>query len=406
MKFEELVRSYDGLKDLLALATEKFGKTFGKTWIAILSLCFFVLNLFKVNLLLKYFLDKKLNKLVTTHAKVGFVYSKNQNKILLKLRSLGFIFPVYYFTINQCSLEDDIYIPEGLILISFIVNPNSTLLIRKAAKHPILNYDLVRVSKTIGLHYIYNKLLSNKKEVINFNDHTPYNVLLYNMANNFKIKTLYIQHAPVSERFPPLYHDINILFSQDSLDKYRQYSDDVSVVLACDIRFLLNKNSVDSNNEDKILICPNELDSFDIIDEFIQKLSNIYPILLRPHPNDPRNWGNIKNCILSNNVSLWDDMEYCNIVITNESAVSLEAIFFDKKLYKAAFFSESYDDYSFIKKGLIVREYEDMDAIIDAIKENRIDYNKDKLEYFIGSQKGIVNKLEGALGKTQIVEKI
>ena len=44
--------------------------------------------------------------------------------------------------------------------------------------------------------------------------------MLTNIAKNIGVKTVYIQHAPIGYHFPPLHNDFNILFSEDTLEKY------------------------------------------------------------------------------------------------------------------------------------------------------------------------------------------
>ena len=113
-------------------------------------------------------------------------------------------------------------------------------------------------------------------------------------------------------------------------------------------------------------------------------MSDNYGIVLRPHPRDQRKQWLETSCQISTNRSIWDDLNKCQIVITNESAVVLEAIYADRLLYKAAFFSSSLDNYSFLRKGLLLREYVDLTSILGAIDKRTIDYDKSKLGYFIG----------------------
>ena len=396
MKFEELLFTYRGLEKL-PYVVDKFGKSLNKVLLTFISVFLIVFNIFRLNNIFIFYLKKRIKLITKDHKKIAFVFSKNQNKILLKLRSLGFNFPAYFFNINQTQLENDLFVSDKLILISFLANKNNVTLFKKASDHPILGKDLVRVCKVIGLELIYEDILKGKEEIISFNDHTPYNVLLNDMAQKSQIKTIYMQHAPINKNFPPLYHDTNILFSEDSVDKYRRINENINIVVACDLRFLIeiDESKVEKNN---ILFCPNAFDDFDIINLFIQKISKTHTVLLRPHPNDKRDWSKISNCKKSTSFEIWDDLQFCDIVITNESAVSLEAIFYGKKLYKAAFLSKSLDHYLFLKKGLILREYNDMDHMISAINNNQIDFNKEKLNYFIGDISNPKSVLQPTLG--------
>ena len=83
----------------------------------------------------------------------------------------------------------------------------------------IIKLNDIRFIKLIALRYILYKDLLNSKVLIQYNDHTPYNVMLTNVAKNIGVKTVYIQHAPIGYH-PPLHNDFNILFSEDTLEKY------------------------------------------------------------------------------------------------------------------------------------------------------------------------------------------
>jgi CDP-glycerol glycerophosphotransferase (TagB/SpsB family) len=142
-----------------------------------------------------------------------------------------------------------------------------------------------------------------------------------------------------------------------------------------------------------VLICTNLLDEPAKVMAFIDEISASYKIVLRLHPRDQRKEWSETTCTISTNPSIWDDLNESHIVITNESAVVLEAVYVDRLIYKAAFFSSSLDNYSFLKKGLLLREYSDIPSIIGAIEMKSIDYDKSKLKYFIGDVEGGKEKI-------------
>jgi hypothetical protein len=57
--------------------------------------------------------------------------------------------------------------------------------------------------------------------VVVSNDHSPYQVAFAQAARYLRIPALYIQHAEVTDHFPPLYFDINVLHNERSLDVYK-----------------------------------------------------------------------------------------------------------------------------------------------------------------------------------------
>ena len=354
-----------------------------------ISLFFEITSFLKIYKLTTLFLLRILKKrrFKSTEKRIGFVYTLNQFKILKKIREFGVHFPVYFFNINQSEFSNDQYISNRIIFLSLISNKNVSHLLKEGMKDPIINNDIVRYLRLIGLKEIYDFLLNNKvKEILNFNDHSPYNVLLIDLAKEREIKTIYFQHAPVSEKFPELFHDLNVLFSRDSLNKYKipKGNNNIDIELLCDLRFLNIKNYKLPLNE-TILVCPNELDNVEIVESFIKELSNkSYQVILRPHPLDRRAWRNSNRYIRSGNKNVLDDLKNVKYLITNESAVVLEAMFLKRLVYKAAFFSSSIDHYGFIKEKLILKEYHQTNELITSIENNKIDYDINKLNYFLG----------------------
>ena len=118
--------------------------------------------------------------------------------------------------------------------------------------------------------------------------------------------------------------------------------------------------------------------------EFISKIKDSYEVTLRPHPRDKRDEWRRLDCKISRNDSVWRDIEENNIIVVNESAVVLEAIYCHRYLFKAAFFSEPIDNYGFLSKKLLLRQYHTVDSLVEAIKLKQKDYDIEKLNYFIG----------------------
>ena len=316
--------------------------------------------------------------------RIAFVFTKNQGIILEKIRSNIKFFPTYFFNYNKTDHKLDVFISNMIVFISFLSNKKAYSLFSELLSYERYNKDSVRIIKLIGLYKIYTKLLKEKKEVILFNDHSAYAVLVTLVCQKMNIKTYYVQHAPISTLFPPLFNDINVLFSMDSVNKYKR-NENVKVKIACDLRFIGVKEEGNSK-EESILLCPNNLDDIDVVSKLVVALKkNNYKVFVRPHPRDSRDWS-ICNCKVSNSItnSIWDDLKEVSIVITNESAVVLEAIYFNRKIYKASYWSDRLDNYGFLREKLLLEEYFNEKELIEAINKKRIDYNVNKLNYFIG----------------------
>lgn len=328
---------------------------------------------------------------------IGFVFSYNQSLILKALRDNGLSLPAYDLSGYKTNNHNTASFSKFLLFIASIAN--SRLIVEElenSKKDVVIRNNYIRVVKLGGIAYLLEQVLGKAKAIVNFNDHSVYNVLLHDLAKSKDIRTVYIQHAPVSERFPPLYHDLNILFSQDSLSKYKVHNKDAKILQLFDLRFISKTSSKEMNNSLKrILVCPNELDDINKVKTLIKKLSLHYEVIIRPHPRDKRNWKvEAKNSYVSTNLSIWQDLKDVRIVLSNESAVTLEAIHDNKLFYKCAFFSSSFDNYGFIRQGLLLKEYNSTKEVMEAIEIGYVSYDKKKMSYFIGDLENIEEKIK------------
>lgn len=74
-----------------------------------------------------------------------------------------------------------------------------------------------------SLHAFYFELDFFQPElVLSANDHSPPTVGLYIAAKALRIPTVYVQHGPITETFPPLYTDIAFLLSEHAKDQYEK----------------------------------------------------------------------------------------------------------------------------------------------------------------------------------------
>lgn len=273
-----------------------------------------------------------------------------------------------------------------ILLLAFFSNYNLLPNFFKILSNRHMSFNTIKAFKTIGVSNLFEIIFKKHyiKNIIQFNDHGPLHFDLHRQSKLNKTKTLYIQHAPITKEFPALYHDVNILFSQDSFDKYKKVTNDIEVVLNKDIRFP-KKNSNITKNVKKVVLCPNILDD---LSEIIKTYSNLknegYQVLLRKHPGDRRHFPIDIN--ISTNASIWQDLSDAKFVVTNESAVTLEGLYYNCLCYKTSCWSESIDGYGFMNKGLIISEFNTQKALLDAIKNKEVTTDISRLSYFIGDQ--------------------
>jgi hypothetical protein len=322
---------------------------------------------------------------------IEFVFSKNQLKISNELNIVDSTLLNF--------INSDISKHKNSIIISnyklfFIAILNSwevfyflikSLAIKKVSQNSVRIIRMVSISKIAKYH------LKGAKAFVQYNDHAPYNVMSESIARRLGLKTVYIQHAPVSYKFPPLYHDLNVLFSEDSKVKYRHTTgeefDSKNVITMCDFRLPM-KEFLPIKTPDYVLICYNELDSLTEIEKCASLfIDSGYNVKLRPHPADDRPVKfNDKIKVSGKEASIWDDLSSSICVIVNETAVPLESLYYDIPTYKLSLFSKSVkDNYNFISKGLFLKEYNSLEMLLYDIKHGIKSWDETKIFYFLGN---------------------
>jgi hypothetical protein len=347
-------------------------------------------------LYLKYFIKKQ----IYSNSIVAFVFTEYDLKIATTLNSLGLSFQIVSFGKFTNDKSGKLHLSDNMIFLASLADSKTTLLeLESCINDEIVYRNKIRLIKLSGLLLLFKLLLKEKSILMNFNDHSVYDVCSHDYAKSLNLKTIYIQHAPVGYHFPALYHELNILFSNDSLEKYKRESESINTFLLFDIRFyyaineLLEIPPIESKRT--ILICINDFDNFTIVTKTAKLLfEKGYKVIIRPHPRDTDKYTNCNYYSISKSNSIWHDLNRVNIVLTNESGVVLEAIFTKKLLYKCAFFSKSLDNYSFLKKKLLSHESNSIEDLLSDIETDLIVYDKELLPYFIGDFENLTIKIE------------
>ena len=362
-------------------------------WFEIWATVMWILSPLRLGAVLFYFINKK-NK----HKKViEFIGSKNHllvaNKICLSHRMR------VTFNVRD-SQSPSIHLSTGLLLLVAHLYASKTasdlLEVRNDRR---LRQNSVRVVKTSAIAVLGESLMKNKKVLLQYNDHSPYSVMLRLVAETLNLKTAYVQHAPVTIRFPRLEHDLNGLFGQDSVEKYikKGLGDDKKILIITDIRFP-NRNTLETGTHDEILICYNPVDNLSAVHDCAAALiGRGHAVRLRPHPRDRRRLPLVQGATISETSNIWDDLSQAYAVIANESGVHLEAVYYDVNTFKLSTFSRSFDNYGFLKHGLILKDYSTVTELIHDLEAGIKTFNKDNIEFFIGD----MSRSEGALENFQ-----
>jgi hypothetical protein len=145
-------------------------------------------------------------------------------------------------------------------------------------------------------HYIVARWLFRRTQPRSFivaNDHILMTRALVFAARKENIRTIYIQHASVTERFPPLVFDYALLEGMDSLQKYITAGPcESSVFLVGMTRFDQHYHAINDNDTCRVVgLCTNLFETPEQVELLVAELSQELAALdyvLRPHPRDPR----------------------------------------------------------------------------------------------------------------------
>ena len=164
-----------------------------------------------------------------------------------------------------------------------------------------------------------------------------------------------------------------------------------NILLIGDLRLWGWEQCKNSKISDKnVLICSNKLDDNNDVIRIAKKLHRQgFVVKIRKHPSDKSYSFSKKQYVFSKNKSLRQDICDSDIIITNESAIPVEALFLNKAIYVYNFKSkenawETYDNYHFIKYGLIEKKNKLDEELVLLIKTGKKLWNREKLNYFVG----------------------
>ena len=234
---------------------------------------------------------------------------------------------------------------------------------------------------TYGYYKVFKKILEDNpqlKMIVFSNDHTTPCRCLIELAEKLQIKTLYVQHASVTERFPPLRFDYSFLDGMESYEKYRKIGNlRGEVFLSGSPRFDAFYNQCKSQCYD-VGIALNMMDSIEKVLELCLYLRDHYSkkIIVRPHPG-MLNGRFDERIFLNHGISISDsrkDMSNVFIsqiyfLIANESGIHLDAAIMGVPSVLFNFSdNDIFDWYSYIKTGLVkvCSSYDDVLSLLNS----------------------------------------
>lgn len=221
----------------------------------------------------------------------------------------------------------------------------------------------------------------NPKVILLSNDHMPFNRCMMYWAKRKKIKLIYVQHASVSQYFPPLDFDFSFLDGEESYQKYSIKSDGFvkNVIIGGAARFDLSKKINNISKKQAIGIALNSLDDITVVSLFItnlkQKLPN-YQFIVRPHPRM-----NLSIDSFPDNIDMSDSKKEkphtffnrIDVLVACDSSIHFDAVSLGVPSYYYNFnqSNDILDYYSYIKNGLI-KKIDKISEFAKEITENKL----------------------------------
>lgn len=252
----------------------------------------------------------------------------------------------------------------------------------------IIKYDAVYESLRISL------TKDKPRAIIFSNDHNAFCRALLVVAKDLGIKTIYIQHAAVTNRFPPLKFDYNLLEGQDSVEKYQQAGPiQGEVLLVGMLKFdnyypIINQRTTVSS----VGIALNPQDDINLILQTFEIISAEFSDLnfwVRFHPSLLAKDYKVSSRFLVSNPqeeNSFDFLSRIDLLFSGNSSIHLEATLMNVKSYQFST-KEEIDYYGFLKKGLIDRVELNINNISLKIIENRTirSYVRDRAIPFVST---------------------
>ena len=210
---------------------------------------------------------------------------------------------------------------------------------------------------------------SQPRLVVLANDHNMQSRTFLHAARRAGIRTAYLQHASVTERFPPLAFDLSFLDGLDSAQKYARADNPVvgdvfltGIAKADPVR----REAADRGGSVRTVgICVNLLDATGDVVSAIATLKKLRPELdfvLRPHPRDRRNWERHVELAVSRSETSFEFLAKVDAIVSGPSNIILEAALAGVAPVFLDYSGRAGDNYGFVATGLCPHAASPVDA--------------------------------------------
>lgn len=268
----------------------------------------------------------------------------------------------------------------------------------------VVKANYLTILCTPGIYRLVEEIicLYKPKVVVMANDHSTYNRCMIDICKKLNIKTVYVQHASVTNKFPSLTFDYSFLDGQESFEKYEsQGLSQGTVILSGGVRF----DGINRKKENKLIqrigIALNEFDDRDKAKRVINFiLSNgDVSVVVRPHParagKSFEDWCEQLQVKYSDSKKepSFEFLYNIDVLLANDSSIHLDAAIVGCPSLVYNFSPDATQDYyGFIKHGL-VREINDEQ--IDEVFKHTKTASLDVVRYY---QASVGTVYEGQVG--------
>lgn len=259
---------------------------------------------------------------------------------------------------------------------------------------------------TVGYYEVFVRIIKNTPQlqiVLFSNDHITMNRCMIEAAKKCKIKTLYVQHASVTEKFPPLCFSYSFLDGMESYEKYKSVGKiEGKVYLTGSPRFDELYVFKKKTKGKCIGIALNLMDDCQKVLSLCVYLKKtlVWTVIVRPHPLMGKDFPSqyftqsgieISDSTMESSFAFLSRIRY---LVANESSIHLDAALMDVPSVLFNFSNTGIKDwYSYIKNGFLTvcNSYEE---VLKSLNENT-KLPIDKIRYYNSSYQ---TNYEGKIG--------
>lgn len=232
-------------------------------------------------------------------------------------------------------------------------------------------------AEAVGLYKAALAILKKgkPKALVFSNDHGPHMRVFLWAAKKAGIPTIYLQHASVSEYFPPLRFDLSLLEGRDSLQKYQAcgaVEGDIKLIgMPKFDRYASKKNQ--SKKISRIGLCVSLLDEKKRILSVVRALQIHLPAIalsFRPHPREERSFDLPAKVLISDSKTeeIFDFLQRQDLIIAGDTSTHLEAVLLNIVSVYFPLNDTLSDYYGYVKNGLVPR-LETVETLIAYIRK-------------------------------------